>query len=1301
MSTIQSVHTFTEGMDKDTHPQFKSKASYDHATNLRYYANSEGTSGDLRNIKASTFITNYTNTDEYYGNLLPIYVAGSCVIGDYMIIFAHNNHKEWILRYKLGESSFTLMYESYGALGIYLGETHVDIIGRYESPTFIKIYWAVEGYPVRTANIAKPMTTTGLYDTNYLGLSRLNINTSITLYTPIFNKTVSGGRLETGKVQYAYSLFKKGAQESVISPLSLPIPLFQATSKNSIDRLGDATTVNTGKGVAISIDMSTSDRAYYDHLTLYRLHYSEFSSEPVITVVGNYKTSKNQTDVITDIGGTGLGTITMEEFSLMSRSFFTAKTLESKNNRLFVANIKDEFFDVDFDTRAYRFNSSRVANIYSDYNSTAGNIAVTSSNWGSIDSNHPCVCTENAFYNDLPQTSCTYLYRENGSTMGGEGPNLYYTFLRDETILDSNPNSYNTYNTPDGFNYESNATLKVGYQRGEVYRFGIVFYNNKGQASPAKWIGDIRMPSLSDGNAVSSTNKRLTNHIPSQGTIEKTSIVLGFYLKNMPTTVTGWQIVRAKRTSNDKSVLMSGLISFTRNKTYIDSVTPEDVGVKSGIANCNASYGNVNSTIDLGLRANQQVVSLISPDMFYSPVEIREGDYVLLEGTASNPTYDYEHPGYMGSSNVYTNYQEVAKYRDIDYNGWLIPTLVTNTFRINDAIYTQTGNPSSTFGLAAASTTDTYCNVAYWGWGSMGGSWSESAISFGEAGSCYTLSLNNWVGTTSNWDLPYVHIVRDNTGRYGGYTKEDRDKTEYIPCSKILNRTVFNTTAYGGDTYIGYFGYTNSIYTEVINDVAITANRRIGNHIIFPVESQVNLDLTHDINYFRSKGSNKWLIKENAAGVEITAEAGLYTFTPETNLYQYNTVYSAEQNTSYLYSLASTTDDYRYQGRILYSDFKSRSELKDSWTIFRPANYLDVDLKFGKINKLKKWNNEIYFWQDKAFGHLPIESRALIDSANIGALQMGVAGVLDYYRYITEFQGLTSIKNVIGASKGLYWYDSNNKAIIRYNGSQIQDLTIECKINSYIKSLNLSMFETLGYDYKYNEVLFKIGTAQVLVFNEVNDRFISVYTYDPRVYVETSSSDLYYLVNKPYIVAGDHVGYDLRLYQANSSNGWNYFTAGTEVGQGFQDSTITVTDADNYLNTKVYDNLKFETECLLTTGLPNNQITFDSIVAYNSYQHTGNITIVFTNLPVSSGSIPVTRREREFVLALPRNIVTTNGTNYAGIDISDPLNQNRFRDFKERLRDKTLTVTLTRDSSTVNTGLSFPYLTFVYRISIR
>lgn len=55
----------------------------------------------------------------------------------------------------------------------------------------------------------------------------------------------------------------------------------------------------------------------------------------------------------------------------------------------------------------------------------------------------------------------------------------------------NNDNASRIRNYSDPF-YVSNF---LGYQRDEVYRFGIVFYNQKNIPSPVHWIGDIRFPS--------------------------------------------------------------------------------------------------------------------------------------------------------------------------------------------------------------------------------------------------------------------------------------------------------------------------------------------------------------------------------------------------------------------------------------------------------------------------------------------------------------------------------------------------------------------------------------------------------------------------------------------------------------------------------------------------------------------------------------------------------------------------------------------------------------------------------------
>jgi hypothetical protein len=54
--------------------------------------------------------------------------------------------------------------------------------------------------------------------------------------------------------------------------------------------------------------------------------------------------------------------------------------------------------------------------------------------------------------------------------------------------------------------------LLRGYKRGETYRFGIVFYTKKGEASFVEYIGDIKFPDISEIDSV--TNSSGTRYWP-------------------------------------------------------------------------------------------------------------------------------------------------------------------------------------------------------------------------------------------------------------------------------------------------------------------------------------------------------------------------------------------------------------------------------------------------------------------------------------------------------------------------------------------------------------------------------------------------------------------------------------------------------------------------------------------------------------------------------------------------------------------------------------------------------------------
>lgn len=107
----------------------------------------------------------------------------------------------------------------------------------------------------------------------------------------------------------------------------------------------------------------------------------------------------------------------------------------------------------------------------------------------------------------------------------------------------------------------------LGYQRDEIYRFGIIFYNNKNIPSPVHWIGDIKMPASYYSEQTYSMYYPF--HCGKDG-YEMVAYALGleFTVKNIPSEAYAFEIVRCDRTQNDRTVVCQGALSATMAYTH-------------------------------------------------------------------------------------------------------------------------------------------------------------------------------------------------------------------------------------------------------------------------------------------------------------------------------------------------------------------------------------------------------------------------------------------------------------------------------------------------------------------------------------------------------------------------------------------------------------------------------------------------------------------------------------------------------------------------------------------------------------
>lgn len=425
---------------------------------------------------------------------------------------------------------------------------------------------------------------------------------------------ITSGSLKTGKVQYAYQLFNLNGNESSISPLSEMLPVSQTIDGNSQnDIFGSTYGTATTKGFILKANFSKG----FSKFRIYRIVYEVAGQTPSVQIADEFDINPNQTELIyKDFGGSYINVITIDEFNaLRARYLFVPKTIEVKDNRLFAANIKETTWDVEYDARAYRCDKyGEVVLKDTVKDDITFGIAYIPSD---IPEDFDCINPSNM--NMFDEDSFKYVFNKDGK-FGGTGPNISYEFTFVDVVLssqDASQNAYKPLNNSilqveksellEGMPYrvsyydENNSLQKtvsldkaiipnysdlwmcnncVGYHRDEIYRFGIVFYNKKGIATPVHWIGDIRFPCEMncvnfDVNSGNKSNIRKTFSTTSQELIGK-AIGIKFDVKNIPSEAVSYEIVRCSRDESNRTIVaqvaVSGLVKpyygTDQNKTY-------------------------------------------------------------------------------------------------------------------------------------------------------------------------------------------------------------------------------------------------------------------------------------------------------------------------------------------------------------------------------------------------------------------------------------------------------------------------------------------------------------------------------------------------------------------------------------------------------------------------------------------------------------------------------------------------------------------------------------------------------------
>lgn len=1349
ISNTFQTNTFVQGMDCDTDITMLPNQRYRYAENVRVITNDEGTSGVLQGIEGVKKYITTLPSDET--------VIGTTTINKYAVIVTVKtggyNKIYRVTDFQNAELTSVVVLKGYLGLCTDLTVTpNISIVANYESDEVIKIYFTDGTSSVKVFNIMDSRyqdASSGLIDSNGDVINTLSLDTTPGSILSPFNFTNMGvGNLPAGMVQYCYQLFNLQGTETVVSPLSPIIHLTASdTNRSTQDYEGSYPNTSSNKSISLSANLITKD---FERCRIIRILYVTNNDIPTFTVVDEIEISANQDTIdYTDTGNSFMADITVDEFNSLTSYQFIGTTLAKMQNRLFISDITEDTWDPgDFDARAYRCNSSGTVTLNSSSNSNNLSFSIDSLTSTTVPKEHDCINPYNLKEYSSCSTNEIYAYgiTRNGSrVLGGHGINVDYEFVTTSVKL-----AKESFNNDCSMNVTSEPTLAMsihaqdnsiidsiimqdvkvtnripnyadpyiashfkGYQRDEIYRFGIIFYNNKGIPSPVYWIGDIKTP-----HAVQMPPFELISN-----TVYGKPLGIKFTVRNIPDEAVAYEIVRCDRTENDRSVVMQ--VVGSRIYEYKILENQDYVGRGSELSSSlemrpTPFFTNFNHDIQVRDRNNgtsdvnysEQVsnfLRLVSPEICVQKEDIEaylkdsayldcigslysyitNDDDTAQEGSIAvfatanktmlpdGSTYNWDQKSHVNldGSTYYIKFPTgtqdhapeigymagTAKYYNMKYNSTVTTgseASIQNARYATDIPYNAVGDVSP-YRINIGDRT--YTNYAMTGFTK-----NDRQVLMGAAGPCVVAQVNNienvnidtlyppsGVDGLSALSAAYVfNVKRSVVSAYGGNTYVSRQNSVYIPTNSYVRTSAsssYENYTFGGDVFLGMLDYPNMFIFQA-SDIGAYQRRKAFLASYIPFETSINTNLLNGDMVYKSYASGNFL----DAHLQLDIQQTQSYHVQDRPYFVYNAVYSSQQGSKqFVPKSIYAKDNVHTSNRIMVSQAKINNEIQDNWSVFRAADYLDVDNQYGGITNLKVFKDRLFYFQDTAVGIASVNERSLITDENNNQLVLGTGGVLARFDYITTSNGssIHNDKSITNSDNVLYWYDYDKNEICTYNG-QVNILSKEKNVQSYLnemydqkRNVNIAF-----YDKKYNEAWFKFYDKS-LIFNEQLGRFTSFYTFNPDWALQFSDKIITIKDNGYYII------------NTLDTDGLS------EVDKTAKIQFVVNKDA---MTTKTFDNISIAGEMLDQNGGNITKGLVTSILFNTKHQVATSTQPTFDY------------RENTYRLPVPRQ---------------DTNNEDTSLSYPARMRGKTMVCDYEFDTNNEKT-FKIPFITTTYRYSL-
>lgn len=369
----------------------------------------------------------------------------------------------------------------------------------------------------------------------------------------------------------------------------------------------------------------------------------------------------------------------------------------------------------------------------------------------------------------------------------------------------------------------------------------------------------------------------------------------------------------------------------------------------------------------------------------------------------------------------------------------------------------------------------------------------------------------------------------------------------------------------------------------------------------FFVESRINLDGRYD----KQRG-----LKYNLGVLNTNFNLINKSYTQRNNFFNYRQI--------------EDEGVINFPNQITISKTKVLGEDVDSWTNVTLASVFDLDGDKGKLNAIRKINNDLYCFQDNGISKLLYNSRVQVNTSDGIPIEIANSAKLQDKQYLSDSIGCQNKWAIKSTSSGIYFIDNYNGGLYKLTSNGIESISNN-KMKNYFSSLPIGEWSPNNITAKidYDDItkdLYIITKDSSLAYNEFLGEFTSFYSYNPLYIVNLQDKSLQLQTER---IQDSALSEDI-------TNIWESYKGnyGSFYGSDKAEANVEFIANGDFDSDKVFETVELTTSDIAKiNNWKADCYPFDTLEVSNEYQRGKN----------EASSINVKKKFRTWRWQIPRN----------------------------------------------------------------